>query len=473
MSRRSFPEWLRDAGLNHVGLTPGRYDRLPSPLQDALCSAHGLVYTWRRGPSSQAERAMRAIADSHWDPARAEELVENRARRILDLARRLPAYAGMAPPRSGGSARHELLNWPTLSKETVRTKSDQLLVRPPGGTDVCSITSGTTGTPVKVWRPRQSYREVIQSRDVIESWFGCTLSSRRAAFTYWAIVPPSSARVWRIDVPERQVMLSSTHLSEDNLDSYARALTRWRPDVIDGAASELAELAALLRGRGVTVPARLVVSSSEMLLPTGRELIRSVFGDQVTDVYGTSEEVALAGECPAGSRHIFPNVGLIEAVDSEGRPSAPGEAGRLLLTTLTNDLMPLVRYEIGDVGSVDDSGRCPCGRTSAVLRELQGRQDDVVITRDGRRISIFAFSLALHNEDVTMLQLVQREPDSFLVRLKLATDTAATRARLEKEVTTAFDQLIGPDPDRAVDFTYDEPIDRTPGGKIRTVIREF
>lgn len=473
MIRRSFPEWLRDVGLHHVGLTPGRYDRLPSPLQDALCSAHGLVYAWRRGPSAPAERAMRAIADAHFDADRADALVEKRARRILDLARGLPAYVAMAPPRSSGSARDELAAWPLLSKETVRARGDQLLVRPPGGTDVCSVTSGTTGTPVKVWRPRQSYREVIQSRDVIESWFGCSLSSRRAAFTYWTIVPPNSARVWRIDVPERQIMLSSTHISEDNLDSYVRILTRWRPDVLDGAASELAELAAMLRGRGLSLPVRLVVSSSEMLLPSGRELIRSVFGGQITDVYGTSEEVALAGGCPAGSRHIFPNVGLVEAVDADGRRLPPGEPGRLLLTTLTNDLMPLVRYEIGDVGSIDDARSCPCGRTSPVLRELQGRQDDVVITKDGRRISIFAFSLALHNEDVAMLQLVQRKPDSFLVRLKLATDTGAARANLEKEIFTAFDQLIGPDPDRTVDFTYDEPIDRTPGGKIRTVIREF
>ncbi|MDQ1427091.1 MAG: hypothetical protein QOK39_567, partial [Acidimicrobiaceae bacterium] len=150
-----------------------------------------------------------------------------------------------------------------------------------------------------------------------------------------------------------------------------------------------------------------------------------------------------------------------------------GQAGRLLLTTLTNDLMPLVRYDIGDVGAIDNARRCPCGRTSPVLRELHGRQDDVVITKDGRRISIFAFSLALHNSDVSMLQLVQKRPDSFLVRVKLADDNPASRESLEKEITTAFDQLIGPDPERTLAFSYDEPIDRTPGGKIRTVIREF
>jgi phenylacetate-CoA ligase len=471
--RRSFAEWLREAGLAHHQLSPSHYERLPSPLQDVLCSAHGLVYARRRGRGASAAARDREVDALHWDAGRSRALVERRARRILDLARTLPGYAGAAPSPNGGSALEELSRWPALGKDRVRSRPEQFLTRTPGGTDIFAVTSGTTGTPVKVWRTLESYREVVCSRDLVERWFLTERRLRRAAFTYRMIVPAPARRVWRMNLPELHVVLSSYHISAENLPSYERVLTRWRPQILDGAASELVELAALLRERGLRPHVPLVVSSSEMLPPSGRSLIRSVFGGAVTDVYGTSEEIALAGECPAGSRHIFPNVGVIEAVDDDGRAVPPGCAGRLLLTTLTNDLMPLVRFDIGDVGSVGDPGSCPCGRTSPVLRELHGREDDVVVTTDGRRISIFAFSLALHRDDLVALQLVQRQPDDFLVRARLTGTGADRRASFEEAVTLDIDRLLGPDPGRTVDFRYDEVIEKTPGGKIRNVIREF
>jgi phenylacetate-CoA ligase len=471
--RRSFAEWVRETGLAHHQISPAHYERLPSPLQDLLCSAHGLVYLRRRTRGQEADRLAGEVDALHWNAERSAALVERRARRILDLARSLPGYKEAAPPAAAGSALEELAEWSPLSKDQVRSDPGSFLTRTPGGTDIFAVTSGTTGTPVKVWRPLGSYQEVASTRDLIERWFIDTPRLRRAAFTYRMVVPARSRRVWRMNLPELHVVLSSYHIGAEQLPSYERLLARWRPQVLDGAASELIELAALFQERGGAPQIPLVVSSSEMLPPFGRSLIRSVFGSQITDVYGTSEEVALAGECPAGTRHICPNVGIIEAVDELGRVLPPGRPGRLLLTTLTNDLMPLVRFDIGDVGSVENPGSCPCGRTSAVLGELHGRQDDVVVTPDGRRISIFAFSLALHRDDLVALQVVQRRPDAFLVRARLAGDAPDRRNSFEAAVARDFDRLLGPDPARTVDFGYNDVIEKTPGGKIRNVIREF
>ena len=471
--RRSFTEWILETGLAHRELSPSHYERLPSFAQDLLCSAHGLVYSRRLGPAADTTRREAEINGLHWDASQSRAVVERRARHILDLARSLPGYAGAAPPPAARPALDELADWRPLAKDQVRSQPEQFLTRSPRGTDIFAVTSGTTGTPVKVWRTLESYREVACSRDVVQGWFVSGARTRQATFTYHMVVPVDDRRVWRLNLPELEVVLSSYHISADHLRSYERILSWWRPHVLSGAASELAEFAALLTARGLSPHVPLVVSSSEMLPPSGRSLIRSVFGGQVTDVYGTSEEIALAGECPDGSRHVFPNVGIIEAVDDRGDAQPPGSPGRLLLTTLTNDLMPLVRFEIGDVGSVEDPGACPCGRVSPVLRELHGRQDDVVLAPDGRRISIFAFSLALHRDDVVALQLVQQRLDAFLVRTNLAGDEPARRESFEATVARDFDRLLGPDPGRTVAFSYDEVIERTPGGKIRNVIREF
>jgi phenylacetate-CoA ligase len=160
-------------------------------------------------------------------------------------------------------------------------------------------------------------------------------------------------------------------------------------------------------------------------------------------------------------------------VNDEGLNVSPGEPGRLLLTTLTNDLMPLVRYEVGDLGAVDAVTPCPCGRASPILREVYGRQDDVIITKDGRRIAIFAFNLLRGLEGVVAMQLIQLAPNSFRVVAKLDGESEEARKNFEAGIRTAFDRLIGVDPDRTMAFEYSEAIERAPGGKIRNVTRAF
>ena len=221
--------------------------------------------------------------------------------------------------------------------------------------------------------------------------------------------------------PGRQLVLSQYHVGPRYVESYASALRRWQPQVLDGYTSNLVELARLFKENDVSLSIPLVVTTCETLTPGARRLLEEVFGGRVQDKYGTSENVALALECSSGTCHIFQNVGVIEVVDEDGQPVPNGQRGRLLLTTVNNDLMPLVRYDVGDMGAVAEAD-CPCGRTTPILKEIAGREDDVVITGDGRRISILAFNLLRGLDGVLAMQLVQRSPSSFLVRAQLTDD---------------------------------------------------
>jgi phenylacetate-CoA ligase len=458
---------VRDATLE-------RYETLPAPLQDVVCSAYGIQeVVRRRGSTMSARRRMRPIETLHWDRQQADTLVERRLRRILDIARELPGYASGAPGRSAGSALEELGQWPGLGKPALQADPEGYMSRKPQGSDIFSLTSGTTGTPLKIWRTRNTFRELFTSSEVAKSWFGVPLGSRRASFTGKLVVPLGSRRIWRINLPGKQLVLSQYHLGPRRIEAYARALRAWRPKILDGYTSNLVELAGLMDERGIRIHIPLVVTTCEVLTTAARALLERVFGGRVSDKYGSSENVVLATECPEGSRHVFRNMGIIEAVDEADRPLPPGAPGRLLLTTLTNDLMPLVRYDIGDVGSVDPSTPCSCGRISPVLREILGRQDDVVVTRDGRRIGIFAFNILRGLGGVVAMQVVQHAPDSFEVRAKLENESGEARTPFEKAIAKAFDRLVGPDQKRRVTFTYPETIERDPGGKIRNVVRAF
>jgi phenylacetate-CoA ligase len=108
-------------------------------------------------------------------------------------------------------------------------------------------------------------------------------------------------------------------------------------------------------------------------------------GIDACDIYGLSEVIGpgVAMECREGkgAMHVFDDHFLPEIVDPDtGEPVPPGEEGELVLTTLTKEAMPVLRYRTGDVTRFVD-GPCPCGRTHSRIARLSGRTDDMLVIR--------------------------------------------------------------------------------------------
>jgi len=130
----------------------------------------------------------------------------------------------------------------------------------------------------------------------------------------------------------------------------------------------------------------VVIANAEPLFDYQREAIARVFSCPVRETYGMAETVAAASECEAGQMHLWPESGVHEVMDA-GEPVPPGTPGELIATGLLNPDMPLVRYRVGDrVTFAEPADTCPCGRTLPLLRKVEGRIDDVILTPDGRRV---------------------------------------------------------------------------------------
>jgi phenylacetate-CoA ligase len=108
-------------------------------------------------------------------------------------------------------------------------------------------------------------------------------------------------------------------------------------------------------------------------------------GIDACDIYGLSEVIGpgVAMECREGkgAMHVFDDHFLPEVVDpSTGSPVPDGAQGELVLTTLTKQAMPVLRYRTGDITRLLD-GPCPCGRTHRRIARLSGRTDDMLVIR--------------------------------------------------------------------------------------------
>jgi phenylacetate-CoA ligase len=157
--------------------------------------------------------------------------------------------------------------------------------------------------------------------------------------------------------------------------------------------------------------------------------VAAAFGARVLTFYGARECGWIAAECAEEGRLHLNVLG----VHLEALPD-----GRLLVTDLVNRAMPLVRYEIGDRGVIDDDDPCPCGDPRPVLRRLDGRLTDVFRLPSGRLVPGVVADLRGYRagEGLLDVQLVQESPETIEVRWVptarfVPSDLDALRARLD------------------------------------------
>jgi phenylacetate-CoA ligase len=187
----------------------------------------------------------------------------------------------------------------------------------------------------------------------------------------------------------------------------------FRPQVLYGFPGYLARLADLAAGR---LSPRLVFTSGELLDQTTRHRIEAGLGTRVLDVYGCTEVKEIAWQCPrSDGYHLNIDWLVLEALPSG---TAAGGRGRtLLVTSLFNYAMPLLRYELGDTGEMLDEA-CPCGRGLPLVRPTLGRSVDYLILEDGTLVPPYSLTCAIeHLPGMRQYQIVQTAPCRIEVRV--------------------------------------------------------
>ncbi len=380
-----------------------------------------------RGATTRApsELAAEAIERERWSAGRWRQFREERLARLLHKAAiDVPFYRehwAARRRRGDHSSWEHLENWPILEKADIRRNPLALVAESsPVNRMFREHTSGTSGTPLTLYRSRATVRDWYALAEARwRQWYGVSRHDR------WAIlggqlVVPSASRVppfWVWNAGLRQLYMSSYHLAPDLITHYLDALARFGITYILGYSSSLHALALGARRLGRRdVQLTVAITNAEPLFPYQRRTIEEAFGCPVRETYGMAEIVAAASECEHGTMHLWPEAGELEVFD--GNRAVPGgTAGDLIGTGVLNTDMPLVRYRIGDRGALaaDSARACPCGRTLPVLAAIDGRADDVLYTRDGRPVGrldpVFKAELPL-----VEAQIVQERLDRLRVR---------------------------------------------------------
>jgi phenylacetate-coenzyme A ligase PaaK-like adenylate-forming protein len=249
-------------------------------------------------------------------------------------------------------------------------------------------------------------------------------------------------------------------------DEIVAGLNEARPDFLFVYPSVLHVLSFEARAGRLQISPRQIVSCSEPLLPEIRAAAEDAWGPCVGNAWGTSEGGGVSIPCAHSRSHLSEDLLIVEPVDEDGRPVAPGKrSGKVYLTNLFNRALPLIRYEITDEVTIL-SEPCPCGSVHRCVGDIQGRLDDLFVY-DGRRVHPHAFRSVLgRHAGVVEYQVRQtRAGARIAVRCRERVDLE----RLGEEIAGALEACGIPRP--TVEVTAQERLERDRGpAKLRRFI---
>jgi phenylacetate-CoA ligase len=206
-------------------------------------------------------------------------------------------------------------------------------------------------------------------------------------------------------------------LSRALVSKLLNELSTFRPTLVSTYANAMHLIAKEAERRGSRIPGlRAIQGTSEPLPPALRETMRRVFDCDVYDKYGMRETNIVSHEHPGGGQMLIQaeNV-FVEVLDERGEPCADGEKGRVVVTTLNNRSMPLLRYETSDIAALlKRTGELPYPAMSTVA----GRRQDLIRTPKGDHVDAYLFSyLFMRFPEIHWFQVVQTEVHALRIKV--------------------------------------------------------
>jgi phenylacetate-CoA ligase len=414
---------------------------------------------------------------SSFDRDEIEKLQDQRLRELLDHAASHTEYYHTVLTNSGVITEdgdidvENFRDIPILDKETIRSNQTDLISSDIESRDWYPNTSGgSTGEPV----------ELVQDADVrdwkhagkmfFNSWTGYTVGEPRIRL--WGserdVLKGTQSLQHRVkNFLMNEKWINTFNMSREDMFNTVHEINRVEPVQILAYVESVTELTEFIQRESLDVfsPEAIMTSAGRLDRPM-RETIEEVFEAPVYDRYGSREVGDMACECPShNGLHICAPNYIIEILNEDEKPADPGEPGEVVVTSLTNYAMPLIRYKIGDM-AVKSRSECDCGCSWPLLTEITGRISDTFITTDGNRIHGEYFThLFYHRDWVKRFKVIQEDYDYILIKIVASAEPEPDEL---DDVREKVWEVMGGNCN--VDFEFLESLSASDSGKFRYTV---
>jgi phenylacetate-coenzyme A ligase PaaK-like adenylate-forming protein len=451
-----------------------RYERLSGPLRSLADTLYAFIpEKMLRSPRVNAYTD--EVMKSQW--LSAEQLNDLQFQRLKALCvhaqENTPYYKRIF--QDHGFDAHSMLSvndvtaLPILTRDDIIAHGDELRSTAFSEDEVYSIeTSGSTGTFLKFIQSKEYYDREYAFTERLKRWMGAKAKSSSTIF-YRAIMrhPIVSDEHPPYEQYRNRLILSQFHTDDKSFAFYVKLLNKHKPEFWILLPSIAISLTRYCASTGeATFKPRAIMCAAENLLDEHRHEIEVYWGCKVYNRYGHSEGCISAGDCEQGGMHLGLEFGYSEFLRNDGSPAVPGELARIISTGFFTQAMPFIRYDTGDL-AVLSAEECPCGRKLPLIERIDGRGDDVLIAKDGQKITALR-SIFTSNSGVKHTQIIQEKEGEIEIRLVPGVD-------YREEVQSEILENLRNDAGEAFDvkFTLVDDIERAPSGKVRLIISKL
>ena len=403
---------------------------LPYPLKQGLKYAYGAIpLSIRYGKVFRDTYAF--LQESQWwSRERLEEYQLQQLSTLLQHAyENVPYYhrifdeRGLKPKDIQDFT--DLQQLPYLTKQIIQDNLEDLKARNyPSHKFRYATTGGSTGIPMGFYLENR----VSKAKE----WAFMTTQWNRVGYKFGdkcivlrgnVVESAAKGKFWEYDPINKSFVLSSYHLTDENMPKYIEKIREFEPKFIQAYPSAITILAKFMKENNIEPfpTAKAILCGSENLYSSQRELLEDVFKCRMYSWYGHTEQAVLAGECEHSTYyHIFPEYGIVELIGENGESVTKENAiGEIVATGLNNFIFPFIRYKTMDLG-VYANKKCECGREYPLLKRVEGRLQELIVAKDKRLITLTALIFAQHFNafsKIKEMQLIQEREGEIIVNI--------------------------------------------------------
>lgn len=333
-------------------------------------------------------------------------------------------------------------------------------------------TSGSSGDPFIF--AKDKYCHALAWSNIINrfAWFGIDFNTSFQARFYGIPLDFMGNKKERIkDILKNSYRFSIFDLSDAILEKVLVQFQRKKFDYINGYTSSIVLFAKYLQKKNLVLTTicptlKCCVVTSEMLFEEDKILMEKQFGVPIINEYGASELDLIAFENPDGEWQVNSETLFVEILDKQNKVVPYGTEGRIVITSLYNKAHPFIRYDIGDVGILDEKSSFK----KPILKKLIGRTNDVALLPSGKKspgLTFYYVTKSIIEDDGNVKEFVIKQTKIDTFNIEYVSEFELTKLQIqqiEKAITTYLENGL------TFSFIRKEKLERSKSGKLKQFV---
>ena len=362
----------------------------------------------------------------------------------------------------------DLQKLPFLTKEIIKENIEELKAKNyPKYKFEHSMTGGSTGYPLQFYTEKGVWLARLMAYDkILMDWMDCTFLDKYVFIT-------GRDDPWKYQLFGRVLILSSFYMNDEYMPQFIDKIKKLKPKYFLAYPSAITILANYMKKNNIeNFPSvKFIACHAETLYEWQRNLLEETFNCRIHENYGLREQTAMGGTCECSNYfHMFPEYGIIELIDKDGKTvTKEDEIGEIVGTGFHTYIFPFIRYKTGDLG-VYTTKKCKCGRNYPLLKRIEGRVQDFVISKT-KQLTPFTrihHLIAESSQNVKESQFYQDTDGEIVLNIvKTENYTDADSKAIQKN----FQKTLGSGLHLTIQFV--DHIPRTKRGKYQFLIQKL